>query len=123
MIAGIVTHNLKAAIHIVLLDEIGQQQEVEVFVDTGFNGDLALSSAIITDAGFSLLEETEVQLADGREVTLQVFEGRVDWQGSNRKADVIASEGDPLLGMRLLEGSELRIEVKSGGAVRIEPLE
>ena len=119
---GFVTPDFKAAVRVTLIDERDLLHETEVFVDTGFNGDLSLPHAVLHDAGASFLEETIVQLADGHSVTFAVYVVLVEWSGTQRRVEAFATSGDPVLGMRLLEGSELRIEVKSGGAVTIEPL-
>ena len=119
---GTVTSALKAIVHVFLRDASGELQETEVFVDTGFNGNLSLSPGLIENSGFVLLDEMTAQLADGSEVSVQIHGGQIEWNGNPRFVDVIATNGDPVLGMRLLKGSELRIEVRTGGAVIIEPL-
>ena len=119
---GIVTPEFKAAVHIVLLDGKGQSHEAEVFVDTGFNGNLSLSPALLEAIEAAFLEETTVQLADGSSVTFAVYAASLRWESSTRLIEIFATGGDFVLGMRLLEGSELKIEVKSGGVVTIEPL-
>lgn len=46
----------------------------------------------------------------------------VDWNGQSRRVEVEAAEAQPLLGMALLQGSELRIQVVPGGSVSIAVL-
>jgi hypothetical protein len=46
----------------------------------------------------------------------------VDWHGQPWSAEVEAADAQPLLGMALLQGSELRIEVLPGGGVTIAQL-
>ena len=119
---GFVTPEFKASVHIYLLDRQQGEMEVEVFVDTGFNGELSLAPATVARTGFELLDEVTVQLADGSNVSVPTFAGTILWDSEPQSVIIMATNGDPVLGMRLLEGSELRIEVKSGGAVTIEPL-
>ena len=123
MIIGFVTPALKAAIHISLIGQKNIADEIEIFVDTGFNGGLSLPLDLITRCGFPTLEEAVVQLADGSHITVTIYQGRVLWEGKEREIDVVASEGDALLGMRLLEGSEVTVQVTDGGAVSIEPMD
>lgn len=119
---GVVIADLKAAVHLVVLNAEGESKENEVFVDTGFNGELSLSPAVIAQADFSLVDEVEVQLADGSIVLLPIFSGEVLWNSQTRKITVLSTKGDAVLGMRLLENHELKIEVRTGGAVTIESL-
>ncbi len=119
---GVVTIEFKAAVHVCLLDAQHDASEIEVFVDTGFNGELSLAPAVIARAGFELLDEVTVQLADGSGVHVLIFAGTILWNDEPRQVTVMATTGDPVFGMRLLEGSELKIEVKTGGSVTIEPL-
>ena len=54
-------------------------------------------------------------LADG---SIQVFDVHmvdVEWDGQARMVEADVAEGAPLLGMNLLLGYRLQIEVKSGG--------
>ena len=45
----------------------------------------------------------------------------VEWFGEWRTVSTLVGEGDALIGMKLLEGSDLHIRVTPGGEVRIEP--
>ncbi|PPT05871.1 hypothetical protein CKA32_003204 [Geitlerinema sp. FC II] len=46
----------------------------------------------------------------------------VIWNGQSKIVDVAASESDPLVGMSLLYGCNVQIDVVEGGTVRIESL-
>ena len=61
-------------------------------------------------------------LADGSEVVLPFFSATVLWDGSRRPVSVIAAGGPPLLGMEMLAGHRLTMEVVEGGVVRIDTL-
>ena len=61
-------------------------------------------------------------LADGREVSVDVYEAVVDWDGQLRQVPVLATGSEPLVGMMLLTGYELSIQVRIGGTVRIAAL-
>jgi len=62
-------------------------------------------------------------LADGSESLFDVHEATVNWDGQPRRISVDAAETDPLLGMALLEGYELRVQARSGGGIFITPLQ
>lgn len=57
------------------------------------------------------------------ERALGVYDARVLWRGRERFVPVYEAEGDPLVGMSLLRGSRLTIEVEPGGDVVIEDLQ
>ena len=61
-------------------------------------------------------------LADGSTVELQRFDGFVEWHDELREVMVLAAEGGPLIGMSLLRGSRITIDVDDGGLVAVEPL-
>jgi predicted aspartyl protease len=61
-------------------------------------------------------------LADGREVAMDVFEASVLWDNLERDVVVLEAEGVPLVGMALLSGYRVTLEVQGGGSVRIEAL-
>ena len=64
-----------------------------------------------------------VAVAEPRtQVMLDVYLGTVLWDGQEREVEVIAKEGTPLIGMRLLDGCELCIQVTEGGHVSIQHL-
>ena len=62
-----------------------------------------------------------MDLADGSTVFLGVYEATVEWDGHLRHIPV-HMEGGALLGMSLLYGSRLVIDVVDGGAVTIDAL-
>jgi len=61
-------------------------------------------------------------LADGSVIRLDVYLASVVWQG--RRKDVLISQaaGTPLVGMSLLDGNRLTMDVVNGGDVTIEEL-
>ena len=69
-----------------------------------------------------LLGSAPATLADGTAVILEVYETLVVWHGLPRSVECLVTEGGPLIGMTLLRGSALRIQVVEGGAVEIEEL-
>jgi hypothetical protein len=63
-----------------------------------------------------------VTLADGRDITLRQYEATVLWDGQPRDVMVLEADGGALIGMALLYGSRLTVEVLDGGPVTIELL-
>ena len=64
----------------------------------------------------------EVVLGDGSQQFVDVFDGLVELGGETVAALVEAAEIQPLVGMALMRGYGLQIEVVRGGTVRLEPL-
>ena len=117
MIGGTVDADLVPLIRLTIWDASGQPHDVEVIVDTGFNGFLTLPPARIATLGLSWLCRQQALLADGSVQVFDVHVASVDWHGRTRLVEVEAADAPPLLGMALMQGSELRIGVSPGGAV------
>jgi predicted aspartyl protease len=61
-------------------------------------------------------------LADGSESIFDIYEATVVWDGEARRISVDEAETAPLVGMSLLEGYELALQVRTGGVVTITAL-
>ncbi len=88
--------------------------ELDLVVDTGFNGELVLPKAYLKKLGFRYRGWTMVELADGSEVPTGFYEGTVIWFGKKRKVRIHKTKSeDALLGTQMLIGYifELDIEV------------
>jgi predicted aspartyl protease len=95
---------------------------VTALIDTGITGVVALSVVKIASLKLTAASGRMVRLGDGSTRQVELFDAEVEWCGSWRPVLVYATGRDPLIGMRLLAGHELRIDVKPGGAVGITPL-
>lgn len=91
-------------------------------IDTGFNGHLALPPDVIARLKLPVSGVAPVRFADGSEGDVDEFVATLLWDGTRRQAPVMALEFDPLIGMKLLAGQRLTIEVLDGGAVTVEAL-
>jgi clan AA aspartic protease len=120
MITGAVTAQQQALIPLTLQDWQGQPETVEAIVDTGFNGFLTLPLPLIARLRFPYEGMAEVILGDGDTVRLDSFAATVRWDGAVRTGLVLAADGAPLVGMDLLLGSRVCLEVLTGGPVTIE---
>ena len=61
-------------------------------------------------------------LADGSQCLFAVYEAKVTWDGKPRRILVDEADTDPLVGMALLSGYELKMQVRSRGKVSIKRL-
>ncbi len=59
--------------------EGGLADEVDVGVDTGFNGDLVLPRVLIEQLALPASGAVKAVLADGSQVALQTFSCVIDW--------------------------------------------
>jgi clan AA aspartic protease len=119
MTSGVVNSNLEPLLTITVRAAGGVGYDVEALVDTGFNGFLTLQPDLITALGLSWVGTERAELADGSVQVLDVFVATVDWHGGTKQVDVQAADAQPLLGMSLMQDSELRIDVVAGGSVSI----
>ena len=122
MMTGVVNTDLEALLRLTVRDAGGSPRDVEAVIDTGFNGFLTLPPALIAALGLPWLCRQQGQLADGSLLAFDVYVATVDWHGQPRSVEVEAADAQPLLGMAMMQGSELRMQVVPGGSVAIEGL-
>lgn len=124
MIVGRVTPDGREAIIPLTLvrGRAGETRTLEAVVDTGFTDRLTLPPEIVEELGLPLRGSADVILADGGIETLPMYRARLLWYGQERAIRTYAASGDPLVGMALLTGSELRVRVMRSGTVEIEEL-
>ena len=121
MIRGIVNERLEPTVAVEVSNGDGAWQTVEAVLDTGFSGELTISQDLIESLGLDYASEIQMVLADGEDTTVYAYQGFVNWFGQTRRAEIIASEGVPLLGMSLLNGCKITMRVRAGGEALIEP--
>jgi clan AA aspartic protease len=122
MITGAVNTRREAVVRLRVQGTDGREQEIEAIVDTGFNGTIALPSALVSWLGLPFRGRGRALLADGTETLFDVHEGAVVWDGRLRRVLVDAVDSDPLIGMGVLYGCRLTIQVEEDGSVIIEAL-
>jgi clan AA aspartic protease len=122
MIAGRVTARREARLHVTVRAPGQQAEQIDVVIDTGFNGALALPSTVIEALRLRSLGARPVTLADGSTTVLNVYRARLVWHEQERTVLILRADGDPLLGMALLYGNRIVMDVTDGGAVTIDPL-
>lgn len=123
MIEGIVNAALEAVVTLPLQGQAGHTLEVDAVVDTGFTRFLTLPPAIVTELGLTFTGINRVILADGSEVTFDVYGVTVLWDGRARDVVAYAADTTPLIGMAMLDRHNLSIDVEEGGRVTIQPRE
>ena len=61
-------------------------------------------------------------LADGSESIFDIYEGTFVWNGQPQRTPIDEADTAPLIGMQMLAGYELNIEVVTGGLVTVKLL-
>ena len=89
-------------------------------IDTGYSGNLTLPPTIVRELGLFFAGRVQAFLADATRVFFDVYEATVLWDGQPRQITVHESNATPLVGMALLRGHNLNIDVESGGRVVIQ---
>ena len=120
MIEGIVNAAHEAVVTLPLQGQAGHTLEIDAVVDTGFSRFLTLPPAMVTELGLAFTGINRVVLADGSEVTVDVYGVTVLWDDQTRDVVAYAADTTPLIGMAMLDRHNLNIEVESGGRVVIQ---
>ena len=119
---GIVLDATFPMITLALSGENTATVEVDLAIDTGFTDVMTLPPDIIEVLNLRFNKEIFLTLADGTAYSGVAYTGWVRWHDSVREIEVISVDADPLVGMRLLAGSNLSIDAEPGGAVTISEL-
>ena len=98
------------------------EMQLDAIIDTGFSGSLTLPPPLVASLELPRVSGGGGVLADGSVRQFEIHSGEMEWHGVWRPVLVSAVGAEPLIGMGLLVGSELRMEVTSGGPVVIEPI-
>ncbi len=122
MITGIVTPEREAFIVLMVQGPDGQAEEIPAVIDTGFDGSLRLPSKTIARLGLTWRSRGRALLADGSESIFDIHEAIVIWDGQPRRIAIDTVDMIPLVGMSLLDGHELTIQVCDDGKVMIQRL-
>jgi clan AA aspartic protease len=110
-VTGFVDEQLRALLRVpVAASRDGPRTELVMWIDTAFNGGLAVPRPQVADLGLMQQSSAEAILADGRCVELETFACFLDWFGHTYETQIAASDGAyPLLGTMLLDGHRLDI--------------
>jgi clan AA aspartic protease len=122
VIVGSVNSYREAIIRLVVSGPLGQEQEIDAVVDTGFTGFLTLPLSLIATLNLPFRRRGRAVLADGSESLFDIYEARVLWDGQPRRVAIDAVDTDSLVGMALLSGYELTIQAVVGGRVSIKAI-
>jgi clan AA aspartic protease len=112
----------RALVRLVLRGPGGQEAEIEFVLDTGFVGFLTLPPAAVAALSLPFVAPQIALLADRSRTWLDLHSAVALWDGEERDVEVLAMEGQPLLGTSLLDDHDVQIQFTDGGLVMIERL-
>ena len=121
MIEGVVNATYEAVVPLSVRGPAGGVRDVEAVIDTGYSGFLTLPPMLVRELGLPFVTIGQAILADGAEATFDIHSVAVLLDGQFTTVDVYVSDTAPLVGMRLLDGYSVCVDVETGGHVVIEP--
>jgi clan AA aspartic protease len=121
VITGVI-HAREGRIRLKIRGPRGQELDIEAVIDTGYTATLTLPSTLIVSLGLRWKTFGRGLLADGSESLFDVYLAKIIWDGVEREILIDEADTDPLVGMALLSGFELNMQVRPGGKVRIKRL-
>lgn len=122
MIVGAMNAQREAIVRLVIVGPTGHKRQIEAILDTGYTGSLTLPSALVSDLDLPFRGRGSALLGDGTESEFDIHEATVSWAGERRLTAIDVAETDPLLGIGLLLGNELTVQVVAGGTVALHRL-
>ena len=121
MMNGRVNWQLEAVVQVGVQDTAGNLRYFECVLDTGYNGDIALPSAVIRRLGLEQVGSRDSVLANSDIVPFSIYRGLALWHGQLTGVEVMETRRESVIGMALLENSTLTVQAWDGGNVLIEP--
>jgi clan AA aspartic protease len=123
VLTGRINSKLEAVVSLWIGGPEGRSLKTDVIVDTGFSGALSVPQEVVTHLGLLPFGRMRGTLADGHERFFPVYTAIISWHGEPRLVYVsLIEEGAPLMGMGMLRGCELAMQIVEGGEVAIRNL-
>jgi clan AA aspartic protease len=122
MITGIVNEEFEPIIPISFYDSDGNVYTQDTIVDTGFNGWLSLAPDLISQLNLKWKRRGRAILGDGSECVFNVYEAVLVWDGNLLTIPIDEADSEPLVGMSLMEGYQLMVQVFEGGHVELSKI-
>jgi clan AA aspartic protease len=119
MITGIVNADFEPIIPLSICGSDGNVYTQEAIVDTGFNGWLSLPPDLIAELNLKWKRRGRAILGDGTECVFDVYEAVLVWDENMLTIPIDEADSEPLVGMSLMEGYQLTVQVFEGGLVEL----
>ncbi len=125
MIQGIVNADFEPIISLFICHSDGKVHQYQAIIDnqaiinTGFNGWLSLPPELIAFLNLKWKRRGRAILGDGSECVFNVYEAIVVWDGDYLTIPIDEADSEPLVGMSLMEGYQLVVQVMEESGVEI----
>lgn len=119
MITGIVNAEFEPIIPLSIHGFDSQVLTQDAIIDTGFNGWLSLPPDLIAELSLKWKRRGRAILGDGSECVFNVYEAVVAWDELLITIPVDEADSEPLVGMSLMEGYQLTMQIVEGGHVEL----
>ena len=120
MIKGSVNSLLEAVIRLTVRGPQGKRKRITAVIDTGYNGALTLPPDVIASLGLPWVQSGTVTLGDGSECNCDIYAGAVVWDRHPVYVLIEEADATPLVGMDLMRGFKLTMDIKVRGQVTIK---
>jgi clan AA aspartic protease len=110
--SGRITENFESVITLEIITEAGFE-EIEVVVDTGFDGDLVLPKNLISSLNLIFLFSTRIDLVGESNKEVDFFRGQIKWLSNKVLPVEIIQDESFLIGTNLLRHGKLWIDYQS----------
>ncbi|MCC3413363.1 MAG: clan AA aspartic protease [Microcoleus sp. PH2017_29_MFU_D_A] len=122
MITGVVNGDYEPILRISIYSNNGELYERDAVVDTGFNGWLSLPPDLVVILGLPWQRRGRAILADGSESIFDIYEATILWDSQPVTIPIDEADSDPLIGMSLMDGYELTIQIVDSGIVTLKKI-
>jgi len=119
MVIGVINAEFEPIIPLSIRRSDGKVFTQDAIVDTGFNGWLSLPPDLIAQLNLRWKRRGRAILGDGSECVFNVYEAVVVWDNTLITIPVDEADSEPLVGMSLMEGYQLTMQVFEGGHVEL----
>ena len=94
--------------------EFENGKNVELLIDTGFNGSLCLPRSLMSELGLRKISEEEIYGIGLHTEIVDIAITKITWFGREIEIEVLINDGDDrLLGSELLDGKILEINYRN----------
>ena len=112
--------SLSPRVQIVVSGPDGDSLSMEAVLDTGFNGVVSISPRDAETLRLKYLGQDKLVLADGTVRECAIFAGRVLFAGEWRDVPITTTGDVALVGMQLIYGARLTLDVFLDGDIDLE---
>jgi predicted aspartyl protease len=114
--------NLVPVVPVAVLDGSGAPQQFQAILDTGFAGAISLPRSSIERLGLAYSRQEPVTFANGETQESSIYQATAIWEGERYLVPVYQLGPEPLIGMGLLNGNRVTMDVYEDGPISIESL-